>query len=249
MAAPPLRDPAFRRRPRHDAIACLLDDALVELLRRGLARGSPTSNASPRASRCARCPPARPCTGLRDDLPVLSADCARAQDGCRIARRDARRAAPEPAIAGVARAAIADEPAAVMRDGGVIAPVSTPTWTSCARSARTATPSCSTWRREARAYGDRQPARAVQPGARLLHRGHAQARPARCRPTTSVGQTLKNAERYITPETEGVRGQGAVGAGARPGPRAPALRRGDRRPAAASEAAGCAGARWPGWMR
>jgi DNA mismatch repair protein MutS len=38
-------------------------------------------------------------------------------------------------------------------------------------------------------------------------------------------QTLKNAERYITPGTQGVRGQGAVRAGSCPGAREAALRR------------------------
>jgi DNA mismatch repair protein MutS len=49
-----------------------------------------------------------------------------------------------------------------------------------------------------RAHRHRQPARAVQQGARLLHRGH----PARDKVPDDYRrrQTLKNAERFITPE-------------------------------------------------
>jgi DNA mismatch repair protein MutS len=42
--------------------------------------------------------------------------------------------------------AIAEEPAALVRDGGVIAPALTPSWTSCAPSRPTATPSCWSWK-------------------------------------------------------------------------------------------------------
>jgi DNA mismatch repair protein MutS len=51
----------------------------------------------------------------------------------------------------------------------------------------------------ARAHRHRQPAGAVQQGARLLHRGH-QLRPRQGAGRLPRRQTLKNAERFITPE-------------------------------------------------
>ena len=52
----------------------------------------------------------------------------------------------------------------------------------------------------ARAHRHRQPARRSTTGARLLHRGHATRRPTKVPADYRRRQTLKNAERYITPE-------------------------------------------------
>jgi hypothetical protein len=93
-----------------------------------------------------------------------------------------------PGLRDLLRARHAEEPAALVRDGGVIAPASTPSWTSCAPSRPTATPSCSTWKRASGAHRHPQPARAVQQGARLLHRGDQAATWTRCPTTTAAAR-------------------------------------------------------------
>jgi DNA mismatch repair protein MutS len=60
----------------------------------------------------------------------------------------------------------------LLRDGGVIAPASTPTWTSCAAINQNCDAFLLDLEARERAHRHRQPARAVQQGARLLHRGH-----------------------------------------------------------------------------
>ena len=63
----------------------------------------------------------------------------------------------------------------------------------------TATASCSTWKARTRAHRHPQPEGAVQQGAWLLHRSH-HARAWKVPTTYRRRQTLKNAERFITPE-------------------------------------------------
>ena len=120
--------------------------------------------------------------------------------------------------------AIAPEPAAQVRDGGVIA-------AGLRRRARRAARDRRPLRRvpggargaRARAHRHRQPQGRIQPRARLLHRGHARARaedPRRLPPPADAQErrALHHAR------AEGVRGSRAVGAGARARARKAALR-------------------------
>ena len=101
---------------------------------------------------------------------------------------------------------------------------------------RTATRSCSISRRASARAPASRPARAVQQGARLLHRGDAgQARKRAGRLPAPADDEERRALHHA--RAEGVRGQGAVGAGARAGAREGALRAAARRAAAASRGA------------
>ncbi len=123
------------------------------------------------------------------------------------------------------------------------------TWTSCAPSRPTATPSCWTWRRASGCAPASKPAGAVQQGARLLHRGHQRghrqgAAELPAPPDPEERRALHHAG------TQGLRGQGAVGAGARAGAREVAVGAAARRAAAAPGARWASwAARWPRWTR
>ena len=105
---------------RHEAIAALHDARPRRRCATSL-RHSPTSSGSPRASPCARCGRAsspacaRRCRRCRSCAPRVPATarccCSTVRAGAGAARRDPR----------AAEAALADEPAALVRDGGVIA--------------------------------------------------------------------------------------------------------------------------------
>ena len=150
---------------------------------------SATSSASPRASRCARCG--------RASSPACARRCWRCRacaPRCRPKARScstcsARRSRRPPAIATLLRGA---------------SPTSPP---RCCATAASSPPGYDAELDELRAIGQRlrrlparargararahrhrQPARPVQPGARLLHRGHAGPGGARCRPTTSAAR-------------------------------------------------------------
>ena len=141
---------------------------------RASSRAAATSSASPRASRCARCARASwwAC-GIRCEK---SAQLARQLRRAGLAAgRDRRPAWRRPPVAPSCwRAPSMEEPAALVRDGGVIA-------AGLRRRTRRAARHPGQLRRlparpgNARegAHRHRQPARAVQQGARLLHRGHA----------------------------------------------------------------------------
>ena len=158
--------------------------------------------------------------------------CQRRGRACSTMLRAATCSRP-PAAPSCSQPRSRDEPAALVRDGGVIATGYDAELDELrahqrelrrlparARSAR------------ARAHRHRQPARAVQQGARLLHRGHA--RPAgqgagRLPPPPDAEErrALHHAR------AQGVRGQGAVGAGPRAGAREVAVRAAARRAAGA----------------
>jgi DNA mismatch repair protein MutS len=89
----------------------------------------------------------RELSGLRATLAALPALLAqRAPGGAPLLDACTRRWRPMRQLADALQA-IAEEPAVLLRDGGVIAPAWMPSWTSCAASTRTATPTCWTWRR------------------------------------------------------------------------------------------------------
>ena len=96
---------------------------------------------------------------------------------------------------------IAAEPAALVRDGGVIAAGLDAELDElrAIRHELRRLPARARGAR-ARAHRHRQPARAVQQGARLLHRGHAGPGWTKVPADYRRRQTLKNAERFITPE-------------------------------------------------
>ena len=91
-----------------------------------------------------------------------------------------------------------------------------------------------------RAHRHQQPARAVQPGARLLHRGDQ--RPARQGPAGLPAPPDDEERRAVHhARAEGIRRQGAVGAGARTGAREGAVGGAARRAGSARDRAGGAG--------
>jgi DNA mismatch repair protein MutS len=130
-----------------------------------------------------------------------------------------RRSGGEPLLS----AALEAEPSAVIRDGGVIADGYDAELDELRGIQNNCGEFCSTSNTRARAHRHRHLQGRIQPRARLLHRGHA-TRNADGADDYRRRQTLKNAERYITPGAEGVRGQGAVGAGPRPRAREAAVR-------------------------
>ena len=175
------RRPARTRRPGAD----------VRRAARRRFGACPTSSASPRASRCKTARP-RDLSGLRDTLarcPPCSAQLA-ALDSPRLARAGRRRRGPlDDAASPCWRARSRRSPPAVVRDGGVIADGCDAELdelraiqTHC--GAVPARPGSA----RARAHRHRQPARRVQPRARLLHRGHARARSTRCPTITSAAR-------------------------------------------------------------
>ena len=215
---------AHRRRPRAAA--------------RARCARSATSSASPPASRCARCARASSpaCARRCCALPrVRDAAAGRERRAARRCCGEALRAADRDRRA--AARAIADEPAALLRDGGVIAAG----FDAELDELRDIGRDCDAFLLDleaprARAHRHREPARAVQQGARLLHRGRRRARrqgagrlPAP--PDAEERRALHHAG------AQGLRGQGAVGAGARAGAREAALRGAARRAAAAPRGA------------
>ena len=200
-----------------------------------------------RAHRAAPGAPARarrPARDARQALPQLRAGPAGEASLLldMLARGAARR---RPSCVELLAAAIADEPAALLRDGGVIATGHDAELDEL----RAISENCDAFlleleARERAAHRHRQPARAVQPRARLLHRGHAGRRldkvPGRlpAPPDAEERRALHHAR------AEGLRGQGAVGAGARAGAREVALRAAARRARSRiSRALSAAGAR------
>ena len=96
---------------------------------------------------------------------------------------------------------MAEEPAALVRDGGVIASG----FDAELDELRAIQTNCDAFlldleTRES-AHRHRQFARAIQQGARLLHRGHGQP-PRQGADDYRRRQTLKNAERFITPNSK-----------------------------------------------
>ena len=195
----PLRDREALRM-RHGAIAALLAanayEALHALLRRCVDVERITARVALKSAR------PRDLSGLRDTLEALPA-LAGALQGCAspllIELTD--HLAGDDALGTLLKASIRPEPAAVVRDGGVIAD-------GLRRRARRAARDPAELRRlparprnaRTRAHRHPQPARRIQPRARLLHRGHAARTPSKVPDDYRRRQTLKNAERYITPE-------------------------------------------------
>ena len=117
----PLRDRAVLR-ARHGAVAALLAAGAAAARARAAQSAASTSSASPRASRCKSARP-RDLSGLCDTLkrlPELAAHARRAAPAraCASSRRRSRRTTT---IADAARLRDRPEPAAVLREGGVIA--------------------------------------------------------------------------------------------------------------------------------
>ena len=190
----------------------------------------------------------RELAGLRATLAALPALRRRGAAAARALLDAAARARwrPPPDIADALRA-IADEPAVLLRDGGVIAAGVDAELDEL----RGISQNCDAYLLDleaarAHAHRHRQPARAVQQGARLLHRGHGlePGQGARRLPAPADAEERRALHHA---RAEGLRGQGAVGAGARAGAREVALRAAARR-AAAAPGARCR--RWPArWPR
>ncbi len=193
----PLRDRRVASE-RHDAIAALLAGG-ARRAARGAAPPVATSSGSARASRCARCARAsspacaRPCSRCRRCAPRCLPK-ARSCSTCsarRSRRRPrSRRCSPRsPTSRRRCCATAASSP-----------PATTPSSTSCARSVAAATPSCSSSRRRS-ASAPASPTLRVQ-----FNRVHgffievSQGQAARVPADYRRRQTMKNAERFITPE-------------------------------------------------
>ena len=183
---------------RHDAIATLLAGR-PEALRDALRHAADVERIGARiALRQVR---PRELAGLRATLvalPRCARRCLPTARSCSTcsARRSRRRTTPcacsvrSPTSRPRCCATAASSP-----------PATTPSSTSCARSAATATRSSSSSRRRERAaHRHRDAARPVQPRARLLHRGRAVSGRASVPADYRRRQTMKNAERFITPE-------------------------------------------------
>ena len=87
-------------------------------------------------------------------------------------------------------------------------PATTPSSTSCARGRRAARRWIARARGAERERTGIHPQGRLQPGLRLLHRGHQGATSASVPADYVRKQTLVNAERFITPRAQGVREQG-----------------------------------------
>ena len=151
-------------------------------------------NASPPASPCARCALANSWPGQT----LQKQSCWRSRKAPQAyllhnfrQMHSARRFVP-------AAGARAEEPAALVRDGGVIANGFDAGWTSCAPSDQLRRLPAGPGGREKRAPAFPWPARAVQQGAWLLSSRSPAAMPTRCRRLPPPPDALKNAERFIT---------------------------------------------------
>ena len=134
---------------RHDAIEALLRRRRLEPLREALRGVSDVERITARiALRQVR---PRELAGLRARLAGAARAAAAAPRGasaCRHAVREAPASARRDSCDSCCSPAIADEPAVLLRDGGVIAPgVDAELDELRAIGAATATPSCSTWKR------------------------------------------------------------------------------------------------------
>ena len=169
-----------------------VDDRAARATRsRASSRAPSTSSASPRASRSRRARP-RDLAGLRDTLARLPA-IARALRGDRAGAAASRRSPPTSTSMPRWAALLARADRA--RAGGAGARRRRHR-RRLRRRARRAARDRRPLRRvpgragsaRARAHRHRQPQGRVQPRARLLHRGHARARRARCPTTTGAGR-------------------------------------------------------------
>ena len=168
----------------------------------------------------------RDLAGLRDTLarlPALAAALPRDQAAALLASL-ADRLAIDAAWGELLGRAIAPEPAAQLRDGGVIAPGYDAELDEL-RAHRQPVRRVPGRARGARArpHRDRQPQGRVQPRPRLLHRGQQRAGGPRARrlpaaPDAEERRALHHAR------AEDLRGQGALGAGPRARPRKASLR-------------------------
>ena len=249
----PLRDRAGRRGAAgrgRDAARARAATGLAAALRAGAAARWPTSSASPRASRCAmrgratrracaiRCSCFRRCSSLL--APLSSPRLAALADRSRTA-------------AGACRPARARDPAGTR--GGAARRrrdrrrLSTPSSTNCARSRTTAANSCSSWKH---ASATRTGIANLKVEYNRVHGfyievTHAQRRKGAGRlpppPDAEERRALHHAG------AEDLRGQGAVGAGARARARKAAVRQAARR-AWRRHLPRCSGwpRRWPSWM-
>ncbi len=235
------RDPAPRR--DRGAARCTAQAALRDAL-----RGSQRRRAHHRALALRQVRP-RELAGLRATLQALP---GAARSRCRTAPRvllDMLREAlaPPAEILALLAAAIADEPAVLLRDGGVIAAGYDAELDELrAHQRRTATPSCSSSRARERA---RTGIANLRVQYNKVHGFYIEV---------TQGQAAQGAGRLPAPPdaeerralhhagAEGLRGQGAVGAGPRAGAREAALRAAARPPAGAPRAAERRWrARWP----
>ena len=201
---------------------------------------SATSSASPRASRCARCARASsPACARRSPALPRAARRAAGATGSALLDMLGEALAPPAEIATPARRAIADEPAALLRDGGVIAAG----FDAELDELRAHRPTTATRilleleARERERTGIANLRVAVQPRARLLHRGHARRRSSKVPADYQRRQTMKNAERFITPELKAFEDKALSARRARARAREGALRAAARRAAAAPRGA------------
>jgi DNA mismatch repair protein MutS len=183
---------------RHDAIDLLLTEDRIDTTCATSSAASATSSAScPR--RPAQRPPPRPGGAARQ--PRTTAGCTPAsktptQEALHELLDEIATHPDDPAAAD---AAIVDNPPVVMRDGGVIATGYDDELDSCATCRRTPTSSWSTWSSASANAPVSTPQGQLQPGARLLHRD--QPYQSDQAPDDYIRrQTLKGAERFITPE-------------------------------------------------
>ncbi|WP_110400702.1 DNA mismatch repair protein MutS [Sphaerotilus hippei] len=115
----PLRDRAVARE-RHGAIAALLEARATEPLRDALRHVSDVQRITARTALRQVRP--RELAGLRETLATLPALRGQVPDGAALLRTLHGALTPDEAIASLLRRAIAEEPAVLLRDGGVIAP-------------------------------------------------------------------------------------------------------------------------------
>jgi DNA mismatch repair protein MutS len=185
---------------RHAAVACWKDDAAARrAITQELSRVADVERIAARIALASARP--RDSRRLRDTLARTPA------------LRDALASIEAPLVVSLAQSlvvdaqwsdllakAVAAEPAAQVRDGGVIAPDSMPSWTSCARSTITAASSCS---RSRRASATRTGIANLKVEYNRVHGFYievTQRAVAEDPDDYRRRQTLKNAERYITPE-------------------------------------------------
>ena len=175
--------PAARPRgaaaPASRPSSCCISARPLEPTTRVACGRSATSSASSRASRSRSRAAARPRAAAR--RPRCAAGAARSARGASTAARVAAlaatlRRASTPTRDAAARARSSTTPPALLRDGGVIAPASTPSSTSCARSTANATSSSlELEQRERERTGIADAQGRLQQRARLLHRGRPRA--------------------------------------------------------------------------
>ncbi len=224
LAEPPAARPAGYSKAARRSIACLLDGYRFETLQ-PQPQGDRRYGADPRAYRPAQAPgrvtwracatPWPPCPSCRTPgHPGERRACSELAGSIRT----------YPELADLLARAIIDTPPAVIRDGGVIKPGYDAELDELQAAERERRPVPD---------GPGSPRKEPAPACANLKVGYNRvhgyfielpSKQAEQAPADYIRrQTLKGAERFITPELEGLRGQGAVGQEPRPGPREDAL--------------------------